>query len=66
MIHGVDSDIVVSARELHTNRGRALKAGARAFLQKPVGGAELLAVIRKAWGEPAEQDEPLVYDLGSS
>jgi hypothetical protein len=27
--------------------------------------AELLAVIRKALGESAEQEEPSVYDLGS-
>jgi two-component system KDP operon response regulator KdpE len=46
--------IVVSARDVHTNQERALKAGARAFLQKPVDNAELLAVIRQALGESAQ------------
>ncbi|SRR5258708_6026725 len=46
--------IVVSARDVHTNQERALKAGARAFLQKPVDNAELLAVIRQALGEPTQ------------
>jgi DNA-binding response OmpR family regulator len=44
--------IVVSARDPHANRERALKAGAKAFLQKPVDDAELLSVIRKTLGEP--------------
>lgn len=57
--------IVVSARELHENRKRAVNAGAKAFLQKPVDNAELLAVIRHALGEPASRREPVVYDLGS-
>jgi DNA-binding response OmpR family regulator len=46
--------IIVSARNRHANLERALKAGAMAFLQKPVDNAELLAVIRRALGEPAE------------
>jgi DNA-binding response OmpR family regulator len=57
--------IVVSARELHANRKLAINAGAKAFLQKPVDNAELLAVIRHALGEPASRREPIVYDLGS-
>ncbi|HXM23338.1 MAG TPA: response regulator [Terriglobales bacterium] len=57
--------IVVSARDVRANRERALKAGAKAFLQKPVDDAELLAVIRQALGEPAQREEPEVYDLGS-
>jgi DNA-binding response OmpR family regulator len=48
--------IVVSARDAHANRKRALDAGAKAFLQKPVDNAVLLAAIRLALGEP----EPLV------
>jgi DNA-binding response OmpR family regulator len=43
--------VVVSARDVRTNQERALKAGAKAFLQKPVDNAELLAVIRQALGE---------------
>jgi DNA-binding response OmpR family regulator len=40
--------IVVSAREVRTNRELAFNAGAKAFLQKPVDNAELLAVVRCA------------------
>src|ERR1700689_4420223 len=43
--------IVVSARDPGANRERALKAGAKAFLQKPVDNGELLAVIRQCLGE---------------
>jgi DNA-binding response OmpR family regulator len=57
--------IVVSARDGHANQERAVKAGAKAFLQKPVDNAELLAVIRQALGEPAQREKPAVYDLGS-
>jgi FixJ family two-component response regulator len=37
--------------EDNAGQERALKAGAKAFLQKPVDNAELLAVIRQALGE---------------
>ena len=57
--------IVVSARDRNTNMDRALKAGAKAFLQKPVDNAELLKAIRQALGETAKPEEPGVYDLGS-
>jgi DNA-binding response OmpR family regulator len=57
--------IVVSARDGHANKERALKAGAKAFLQKPVDNAELLKVIRQALGEPALTTKPAVHDLGS-
>ena len=43
--------IVVSARDLEGNRARSLKAGARAFLQKPVDNAVLMAVIRRELGQ---------------
>jgi len=46
--------IVVTARDANTNRARALKAGAKAFLQKPVDNAELLSAIRRALAEPAQ------------
>ena len=55
--------VVVSARDVRANRGRALKAGAKAFLQKPVDNAELLAVIRQSLGEPAELGDAVTYDL---
>ncbi len=38
--------IVLSGRDRNANRERALKAGARFFLQKPVTNDELLSVIR--------------------
>jgi two-component system KDP operon response regulator KdpE len=57
--------IVVSARELDANMDRALKAGAKAYLQKPVDNAELLKVIRRALGEPALPSKAVVHDLGS-
>ena len=37
--------VVVSARDVRGNRERALKAGARAFIQKPWDDNELLAII---------------------
>ena len=43
--------IIVSARDARANQERALDAGAKAFLQKPVDNAELLAVVRQALGE---------------
>ncbi len=55
--------IVVSARDPGANRERALKAGAKAFLQKPVGNANLLAVIRKVLGEK-DLTPHAVHDLG--
>jgi DNA-binding response OmpR family regulator len=41
--------VVISARSVEPNRGRALKAGAKAYLPKPVGNAELLAVIHSVF-----------------
>jgi CheY-like chemotaxis protein len=57
--------IVVSARNGLGNQKRAHEAGAKAFLQKPVNDAELLAVIRQALGEPAGTNKPTLYDQGS-
>lgn len=54
--------IVVSARDLHGNKERALKAGAKAFLQKPWNDNELLALIRQLLGQP----DPLVFRKGWS
>jgi DNA-binding response OmpR family regulator len=56
--------IVVSARDARANQERVIKAGATAFLHKTVDNAELLAVIRRALGEPAQPTEPVVHDLG--
>jgi len=44
--------IVVSARDLHANRERALKAGAKAYMQKPWNDSELLLLIRTFLGQP--------------
>ena len=44
--------IVVSARDLRGNKERALKAGARAYLQKPWNDDELLALIAQLLGQP--------------
>ena|ERR1700730_13257139 len=57
--------IVVSARDIRENQELAIKAGARAFLQKPVDNAELLAVIRQALGESPQAEKPTVDVLGS-
>src|ERR1700730_13532711 len=57
--------VVVSGRSGVANRERALQAGAKAFLEKPVDNAELLAVIRQALGETVQRERPLVHDLGN-
>jgi chemosensory pili system protein ChpA (sensor histidine kinase/response regulator) len=44
--------IVVSARDLHGSKERALRAGAKAYLQKPWNDDELLATIRQLLDEP--------------
>ena len=54
--------IVVSARDARANQERAVKAGAKAFLQKPVDNAELLAVIRQALGEPEQPEKLAVHE----
>ena len=43
--------IVVSARNFRESEKRAVAAGAKAFLQKPVNTTEFLLVIRQALGE---------------
>lgn len=57
--------IVVSGQDVLANKERALRAGAKAFLRKPVDNAELLKVISQALGEPALTTRPAVPDLGS-
>jgi DNA-binding response OmpR family regulator len=56
--------IIVSARDGLGNQKRALDAGAKAFLQKPVDDAELLAVVRQALGEGVRKEAPTLYELG--
>jgi two-component system KDP operon response regulator KdpE len=54
---GVIPIIVVSARDVRANKERAVKLGVKAYLQKPVDNAELLAVIRQTLGEPAHPED---------
>jgi DNA-binding response OmpR family regulator len=56
--------IVVSARDVRGNQERALREGAKAFLQKPVDNVEFLAAIRKALGEAPAQAVELSGDSG--
>jgi two-component system KDP operon response regulator KdpE len=48
--------IIVTGRTGPENRARAMKAGAKAFLEKPVENDKLLAVIQRALGEPTEPE----------
>jgi len=57
--------IVVSARDGQGNHKRAIDAGAKAFLQKPVDDAELLTVIRKVLGEPAQRERATLHHQGT-
>jgi DNA-binding response OmpR family regulator len=52
--------IVLSGRDRRANEERVLKAGAKAFLQKPVQNHEFLAAIRQALGDT--QRPGLLYD----
>ena len=52
--------IVLSGRDRRANEERVLKAGAKAFLQKPVQSHEFLAAIRQALGNTQRQG--LLYD----
>ena len=44
--------VVVSGRDLRGNKERALKGGAKAFLQKPWDDDELLSLIARLLGQP--------------
>ena len=44
--------LVVSARDALGNKERALKAGAKAYVQKPWSDSELLATIGELIGQP--------------
>jgi CheY-like chemotaxis protein len=58
--------VVVSGRNRLANHERVLTAKAKAFLQKPVKNAELLATVAKILGPAAVPSErpATVYDLG--
>jgi DNA-binding response OmpR family regulator len=57
--------IVLSGRDRVGNWDRAIKAGAKTFLQKPVANDKLLAVIRLILAEH-EHPPAVVYDLAGS
>ena len=57
--------IVLSGRDRNANRERALKAGARFFLQKPVANDRLLSVIRLIL-DGTDHTPVTVYDLTGS
>jgi CheY-like chemotaxis protein len=50
--------VVVSGRDLRGNKERALKGGAKAFLQKPWDDDELLSLIARLLGEPDIYGQP--------
>ena len=54
--------IVLSGRDRVGNKDRALKAGAKTFLQKPMANDKLLAVIRLVLEAESHTPE-VVYDL---
>jgi len=53
--------VVVSGRDAHGNRDRALEAGADAFLQKPWNDDELLAIIAGLLGESDQSPPPMAH-----
>jgi DNA-binding NarL/FixJ family response regulator len=54
--------IVLSGRDRNANRERALNAGARFFLQKPVANDRLLSVIRLVL-DGTDHTPAVVYEL---
>jgi DNA-binding response OmpR family regulator len=57
--------VVLSGRDRVGNRDRAITAGAKTFLQKPMANDKLLAVIRMVLGEQGETPRA-VYDLSKA
>jgi DNA-binding response OmpR family regulator len=57
--------IVVSGRDRTANRDRALKAGARAFLQKPVRNSDLLLAIEQVLSVTPPAG-PVVYNIAAA
>ena len=47
------------------NQKKVVESGAKAFLQKPVDNAKLLAVIRQSPRRAKLKEEPVVYNLGN-
>jgi DNA-binding response OmpR family regulator len=57
--------IVLTGRDRTASKGLSLKAGAKAFLQKPVANAQLLSVIRQVL-DGKGYAPGIVYDLGGA
>jgi two-component system KDP operon response regulator KdpE len=57
--------IVLSGRDRVGNRDRAIKAGAKTFLQKPMEHEKLMAVIRLVL-DAKDHPPRMVYDLGDA
>jgi DNA-binding response OmpR family regulator len=57
--------IVLSGRDRMDNRDRAIKAGAKTFLQKPIEHAKLMAVIRLVL-DAKDHPPAVIYDLGDA
>jgi DNA-binding response OmpR family regulator len=57
--------VVLSGRDRVGNRDRAITAGAKTFLQKPMANDKLLAVIRLVLGEQGASPSA-VYDLSNA
>lgn len=55
--------VVVSGKHDALNRNKALDAGAKAFLQKPVLNSALLATIR-TFLQPTAAKTAMIYDIG--
>ena len=55
--------IVVTGRDRAAHRARSLKAGARAFLQKPVRNSDLLLAIEQTLGVKSDRTAAVVYDI---
>jgi two-component system KDP operon response regulator KdpE len=58
--------VVLSGRDRAANEMRALRAGAAAYLQKPVSVEVLLATIRKCLRLPTAPKAPMTYSVGTS
>jgi two-component system KDP operon response regulator KdpE len=52
--------IVVSARDPHGNKERALAAGAQAYVQKPWDDSQLMAMIRHLLAENKERTKEVI------
>jgi two-component system KDP operon response regulator KdpE len=54
--------IVLSARDPSNNEGRALKAGAVAYFQKPADNAQLMRAIRSSLGQTSTAGQAVLND----